>query len=86
MSTVFSILGMIVGIGSLVCLIMVLIKLFKEKGVLHLILGIICPLYPFIWGWMHVTRLNIKNIMLAWSGCAVVQIIFNVIGSLAAQS
>jgi hypothetical protein len=85
MATLFQILGVIVGIGSLVCLIMVLIKLFKEKGVLHLILGIICALYPFIWGWMNVTRLNIKNIMLAWSGCIVVQIIFNVIAGAAAQ-
>ncbi len=85
MSTLFTILGYLVGIGSLVCWIMVLIKLFKEKGVLHLILGIICALYPFIWGWINVTRLNIKNVMLAWSGCVVLQIIFQLLAGVTAQ-
>ncbi|MBN1993335.1 MAG: hypothetical protein JW953_11600 [Anaerolineae bacterium] len=77
MATVLSILAIIVGIGSLVCWIMVLIKLFQEKGVLHGILGIICALYPFIWGWMNVTRLNIKNVMIVWSVCVVLGIILN---------
>jgi hypothetical protein len=69
MAMVLSLLGMVVGLGSLVCFIMVLIKLFQEKGVLHGILGIICALYPFIWGWMNAGRLNITTIMMAWTGC-----------------
>jgi hypothetical protein len=34
---------------------------------LHGILGIICSLYTFIWGWIESGRLGIKNIMLAWT-------------------
>jgi len=61
-------LGYLASLGSLVCFIMVLIKLFKEKGALHGILGILsCGIYPFIWGWIHSGRLGIKNIMIAWT-------------------
>ncbi len=67
-----------VGIGSLVCFIIVLIKLFQEKGVLHGILGLICGLYTFVWGWMESARLNIKNIMLIWTALLVVSIILQV--------
>jgi hypothetical protein len=61
------ILALLCNLGSLVCFIIVVIKLFKEKGVLHGILGIICSLYTFIWGWIESGRLGIKNIMLAWT-------------------
>ena len=81
MATLFSILAAVFGLINLACLIMVLIKLFQEKGVLHGILGLICGLYTFIWGWMNVDRLNIRNIMIAWSVCIVLAIILNVIGS-----
>ena len=81
MTTILSILGIIAGIGSLICWIMILIKLFQEKGVLHGILGIICGLYPFIWGWINVGRLNVKNIMLIWTVCIVLGIILNGAGA-----
>lgn len=54
-------------VGAFVCFVLVLIKLFQQKGVLHGILGIICALYTFIWGWIEAARLNIKNIMLIWT-------------------
>ena len=72
------ILSYLVSIGSLVCWIMVLIKLFQQKGVLHGILGIICGLYPFIWGWIEANRLGIKNVMIAWTALIVVGIALNV--------
>ena len=81
MATLFSILAVIFGLVNLACLIIVLIKLFQEKGALHGILGLICGLYTFIWGWMNVDRLNIRNIMIVWSVCIVVAIILNVISS-----
>lgn len=62
-------------LGSLVCAIIILIPLFKEKGVLHGILGIICFLYTFIWGWMNAGRLGKKNIMLIWTALFAVTII-----------
>ncbi len=78
MTVLLGILALI-GIANFVLFIMVLIKLFQEKGVLHGILGIICALYTFIWGWMNAERLNIKNIMLYWSGCIVLSMILNAI-------
>ena len=70
-------LATLIGLGNLVCFIIVLIKLFKEKGVLHGILGIVCGLYTFIWGWMESGRLGIKNIMLIWTALFVLSIVLN---------
>ena len=74
-------LAVIAGLVSLGCFIIVLIKLFQEKGALHGILGIICSLYTFIWGWMHADRLGVRTIMIVWSICIVIGIVFNVIGN-----
>ena len=74
------ILGLILWLGCLICFIMVLIKLFQENGVLHGILGLICGLYTFIWGWINANRLNIKNIMIIWTLLIIVSIIVNVMG------
>ncbi len=81
----FALLATLCGIGSLVCLIIMVIPLFQEKGALHGILGIICGLYTFIWGWMNATRLGKKNIMLIWTACFAGGIIFNVIAGIAAS-
>ena len=72
------ILGLLLWLACLICFIMVLIKLFQENGVLHGILGLICGLYTFIWGWINATRLNIKNIMIIWTLLIIVSIIVNV--------
>jgi len=72
------IIGMLVGLGWLVCFIMVLIKQFQNGGVVHGIIGIItCGIWTFIWGWMNATRLNIKNIMIAWTLLIIVCIAIN---------
>ena len=44
---------------------------------LHGILGLICGLYTFIWGWINANRLNIKNIMIIWTLLIIVSIIVN---------
>ena len=72
------IVGVILWLGCLVCFIMVLIKLFQENGALHGILGLICGLYTFIWGWMNATRLGIKNIMIIWTLLIILSVIVNV--------
>lgn len=74
--TILMILLLLVNIA---CFIMVLIKLFQDKGALHGILGLICSLYTFIWGWMNAGRLNIKNIMIVWTLVIILQIIVNVV-------
>lgn len=69
------ILQIIVSLASLVCFILVLVKLFQRKGPLHGILGLICSLYTFIWGWMNADTEGIKNIMLAWTALIILTII-----------
>jgi hypothetical protein len=78
-------LGQLVGLASLVCFIIVLIKLFQQKGALHGILGILCGLYTFIWGWQNATSLNIKNIMIAWTALIVVSIALNGVAMMGAH-
>lgn len=77
MALVIGLIALVLGIASLVCFIMVVIKLFQEKGVLHGILGIICSIYTFIWGWMNVDRLGIRNVMIIWSAAIVFSIVLN---------
>lgn len=79
------ILASLVGLGSLVCFIMVLIKLFQQKGALHGILGLLCGIYTFIWGWIESGRLGIQKLMMIWTGLIVVSIILNVVVMLAAS-
>ncbi len=73
-----AILGMIFGIGSLVCWIMTLIKMFQNENVGLAILGIICPLWAFIWGWMNAAKHNHKKIMMIWTACWILGMIFNI--------
>lgn len=72
------ILGMLLSLGCIICWIIVLIKLFQTEGALKGILGLICGLYTFIWGWMNATRLSIKNIMMIWTLLIILSIIINV--------
>jgi hypothetical protein len=78
---IISILSGLVGLVNLAVFIMVLIKLFQKEGTLKGVLGLICALYTFIWGWMHATELNIKNYMLIWTGLIILSIILAVINS-----
>ena len=71
MTTIGNILIGAAGLGSLVCWIMVLIKMFQNEKPLIGILAILCNLWAFIWGWMNATKLNLKKIMLIWTGCIV---------------
>lgn len=85
MATVGFILAAIGGLGSLACLIMVLIKMFPAEGALKGVLAIICSLYAFIWGWMNAGRFNLRNVMFIWTACIVVAFIGNVLANLGAQ-
>jgi hypothetical protein len=70
-------LAMLCGLGNLVCFVLVLLKLFPAEGPLKGILGIICGLYTFIWGWMNATKLGIKNILKAWTALIILSIVLN---------
>ena len=88
MAMVFQLLGMLFGIGSLVCFIMVVIKLFqnpetKTMGIVSLV-TICCgigALIAFIVGWMNADKLGIKNVMLVWTGCFVGGLICNLLSA-----
>ncbi len=60
---------------QLVCLIIVVTKLLPTKGVLWGILGIVCGIYTFIWGWQNADRFELKNIMSIWSVAILVSLI-----------
>ena len=60
------ILGLVI-LANLALYILVLIRLFKKKGTLHGILGIIFSIYPFVWGWIKHRELKLTKIMLGWT-------------------
>ena len=69
-------LSILASIGSIVCWIIVLTKMFPEsvgKG----IFGIICGLYAFIWGWQNKSD-GLQKIMPIWTACIILGIILNV--------
>lgn len=66
----------LLAIANLVCFILVLIKLFKKEGVLLGILGIICALYTFIWGWINHKKQKITNIMIIWTALVIIQLVY----------
>jgi hypothetical protein len=86
MGMLLQLIGLVCGIGSLVCLILVLIQMFQrgQTG-----LGIACAvgilacgigaLIAFIFGWINATAWNIKNVMLAWTACIIVSILCNIL-------
>jgi hypothetical protein len=74
-------LGYLAAIVSLICWILVLIKMFPAEGALKGILAIICGLYAFIWGWMNAAKFNLRNIMIAWTIAIIVQVITSFMGA-----
>ena len=78
-------LAMAAGLVSIVCWIMVLLKMFPAEGALKGVLAIICGLYAFIWGWMNAGRFNLKNIMLIWTVAIIIGVIANVMSGGAAM-
>ena len=68
--------------ASVICWIFVLVQMFKQSA-LKGILGLICGLYAFIWGWMN-SSLGLKNIMLIWTAAIVLGIVGGAIGGFSA--
>jgi hypothetical protein len=77
-------MGVIGTIGSVIAFvagIAVLIKLFQKEGFLKGILGLICMLYTYIWGWMKINQeeLKLRTWMYVWTAAIVLGIILNLI-------
>jgi hypothetical protein len=75
----------IIGLISLACFIMIIIKMFQSGdtglGIGCLVGIIVCGLgvlLAFIMGWVNVRKYGANNIMMLWTGCIVLGIIFGV--------
>lgn len=85
----FVILGLeaIVGLVSLACFIMVIIKMFQNNDTglaIASIVLIFCGiggLIAFIMGWVNSAKYGVKNIMLAWTGCIVAMIVLQIVAA-----
>lgn len=68
--------------------IVVLVKLFQTEGILKGLLGLICMLYTYIWGWQNVGRedLKLRTWMMVWTGAIVLGAILNVVGAMSGAS
>jgi hypothetical protein len=76
-------LHLLVALASLVCFIIVVMKMFQhgQTG-----LGIVCillvwcvgGLIAFIYGWVKAGEWNIKNVMLLWTVLIIVGLVLNV--------
>jgi uncharacterized membrane protein YfcA len=69
------------GVGGFIAWIagiVVLVKLFQTEGFLKGVLGLICMLYTFIWGWQHIKdeSLKLKTWMYVWTGAIVIGVIY----------
>lgn len=80
----------VVGLINLVCFVMVLIELFKREGAGKGILGLVCGIYTFFWGWQNASSLDMqaqsqggspkyRTIMMVWTACLVGNIILNIV-------
>ncbi len=70
-----SIVSSIAGLVSFVVGLVVLIKLFQKEGAMKGILGFICMLYTYIWGWRNAKEQNITNMMWIWTAVIIISAI-----------
>jgi len=60
-------LGLVCGVGALVCWILVLVKIFRDSVGLG-VLGIISiGIFTFIYGWMKCEEYHIRKVMTWWT-------------------
>jgi hypothetical protein len=76
----------IAGVVAWVAGLWMVFKLFQKKGVLHGILGLVCELYPFIWGLMNFQNPEIKKPMTIWLIAIAVSILLSIIGAFTSGS
>ena len=84
MTALLQILGWLLGLGSLICFILVLVQMFQRGktglGIACILLVFVCGiggLIAFIYGWMNAAEWGIKNVMLIWTACIVAGIVCN---------
>jgi len=72
----------LLGLGTIICFIIVLIEMFGRGhlflGIATIVLGFCCGiggLIAFIVGWMNADRWNIRTVMLFWTAIIIVHVI-----------
>jgi hypothetical protein len=60
----------------------VVVRLFKVKGLLDGLLGAFFPPYTYVWGWLKASEQDLGRTMLLWTGVIVLQVALVVILSL----
>ena len=66
-------------LAGLILFVLVLIRLFKKEGPLKGILGVICGIYTFIWGWLKHKELKLTRIMAIWTAVLIIPIVVQVV-------
>lgn len=81
-------LSVILSIGSLICFIMIVVKMFQNSdqtlGIISLVGLLLCglgALVAFVMGWVNSGKYNAQQIMLIWTGCIVGNIVLNIIAA-----
>jgi hypothetical protein len=81
-----SVLLFAAAIASLVCCIMVWVKMFQHGqttlGIVFIVLTLCCGiggLITFIYGWVKAGQWGITNIMLIWTVCIIIGIVGNIL-------
>jgi hypothetical protein len=69
----------LLAVVAFVVQILVVVKMFQNAGVVHGILGIICGLYAYIWGWMNSGKYGIKNLMIIWTVLVILIVILSMV-------
>lgn len=72
------IIAILVAIGSIVCWILTLVKLFQNQKTLEGVLGILCPLIAFIMGWVRAKEFDHTKVMSIWTVLVIVSVVINV--------
>jgi hypothetical protein len=74
-------LSFLVGIGSFVCWIMVVIKAFQneESPLLGILCIVLCGLGAFVIGWIKNTEWRITQLMMIWTGLFVGSIVLQIV-------
>lgn len=85
MGVLLTLLSIAIGLGSLVCFIMVLIKMFQHgeqtMGIVCIVLlfcGGIGALVALVLGWVNADKWNVRNIVMIWTALVIAGIIVQV--------
>jgi len=85
MALILGLLGLVLGIVSLVCFVMIVIRMFQTGDQT---LGIICivtifcgigGLIALVMGWVNVAKYDAQQLMTIWTGAIVGGIVLNIL-------